>query len=105
MGAPQRIALLEPYFTKHHLSIFRCSNLNPSYGIGTFTAEATAGYIKNLWETKQVVTEMYKSSVLTENELLGEKDRQLERLATRVIYKPQWCGGVQDQIAEMIVDY
>mmetsp|Transcript_85711 Transcript_85711/g.239582 ORF Transcript_85711/g.239582 Transcript_85711/m.239582 type:complete len:510 (-) Transcript_85711:178-1707(-) len=100
-AAPKRIALLEPFFTKHHLNMFRCSNLKVDDGIGAFTAEATAGYVKSLWDTKQVVTEVYKSSLLTEMKLLGEPDKELEKLAALVLYHPTWCGGLGPVTSEM----
>eukprot|EP00929_Paragymnodinium_shiwhaense_P003812 TRINITY_DN104487_c0_g1_i1.p1 TRINITY_DN104487_c0_g1~~TRINITY_DN104487_c0_g1_i1.p1 ORF type:complete len:530 (-),score=42.67 TRINITY_DN104487_c0_g1_i1:153-1682(-) len=99
VAAPIRLTLLEPVFTKYHFKLFRCigkgetgtSELKEGES-GTYTAESTSAYAKSLWETKQVVTEVYKSSMLTEWGFLGETDRELEKEAAFVQYHPDWCG-------------
>jgi hypothetical protein len=110
VAAPTRLTLLEPYFTKHHFGLFRCHKMDTGSGIGSFTAEATTQYVKNLWEKSSVVTEVYKSSLLTEDlgkigELpgaqsmisemgqFGEPNTDLEKVAALVEYSPFWCGG------------
>jgi hypothetical protein len=107
-AAPARLTLLEPYFTKHHFGLFRCHKMDTGSGIGSFTAEATTQYVKNLWDKNSVVTEIYKSSLLTEeignlgelpetmiNEVgqFGEPNTDLEKVASLVEYSPFWCGG------------
>mmetsp|Transcript_45868 Transcript_45868/g.127249 ORF Transcript_45868/g.127249 Transcript_45868/m.127249 type:complete len:576 (+) Transcript_45868:103-1830(+) len=91
-ASPRRLALLEPFFTKHHLYFFRCKEIKTDAGVGGFTATATAETVKSLWETRQVVTEVYKSSVLTQKEAFGYPAEELSHLATLVIYTPRWCG-------------
>mmetsp|Transcript_57465 Transcript_57465/g.126183 ORF Transcript_57465/g.126183 Transcript_57465/m.126183 type:complete len:596 (+) Transcript_57465:95-1882(+) len=93
-GAPHRMALLEPFFSKHHLYLFRCKRISTDSGIGDFTAAATAVYVKSLWEKHGVITEIFKSSVLTELSEFGVPNEDLERLATLVEYEPHWCGGL-----------
>jgi len=115
-AAPQRLALLEPYFTKHHFGLFRCHKVETGSGIGKFTAMALPGYVGNLREKYGVVTEVYKSSAYTEdmNQLfpeglmnqinqvgsvkeivtqLGEANHELEKVATVVQYQPDWCDS------------
>jgi len=93
VAAPGRLALLEPFFTKHHLYFFRCKSIDTDEGIGSFTAAATAGYVKSLWDKHGVVTEVYKSSVLTETRNIGMPNEELEKLVSLVEYSPHWCGG------------
>jgi len=93
-AAPERLALLEPYFSKHHLWIFRCRDISTDSGLGDFTAAATAAYVRSLWDDYKVVTEIYKSSVMTENKAFGIPNQGLEGLGVLVKYKPQWCGGL-----------
>jgi len=116
-AAPLRLALLEPYFTKHHFGLFRCHKVETGSGIGRFTAMALSGYAENLREKYGVVTEVYKSSAFTEdvNQLgvhipeglmkhinqvaskeitmsqLGDANHDLEKVATVVQYQPDWC--------------
>lgn len=94
VAAPQRLALLEPYFSKHHLWVFRCKDISTDSGLGDFTSAATAVYVKSLWEDYKVVTEVYKSSVMTENKAFGVPNEDLERQTVVVKYEPHWCGGL-----------
>lgn len=93
-AAPQRLALLEPYFTKHHMYMLRCTKMTTDSGILDFTAKASVGYVESLWHTRGVVTEIYKSSVFTEMRQLGVPNEKLEQVTTFVEYKPHWCGGL-----------
>jgi len=54
----------------------------------------TAGYVNSLWEKKRVVTEVYKSSVLTEMSEFGVPNKGLEKSVALVQYEPYWCGGL-----------
>lgn len=92
-AAPARLSLLEPYFSKHHLWIFRCKDISTDSGLGDFTAAATAAYVRSLWDSYKVVTEVYKSSVITENKAFGVPNEALERLGTLVVHRPHWCGA------------
>jgi len=68
-ASPQRLALLEPYFSKHsNMMFFGCNGakITTSDGLDDFAAQSTVEFVKNLWESKNVVTEVYKSSILTE---------------------------------------
>lgn len=93
-AAPQRLALLEPYFTKHHMYMLRCTKMTTESGILDFTADASVQYVVHLWNERGVVTEIYKSSVFTELSSLGVPNEKLEKVTTFVEYKPHWCGGV-----------
>jgi len=42
----------------------------------------------------KVVTEVYKSSLLTELEKFGAPNQELANFATLVLYEPHWCGGM-----------
>lgn len=97
-AAPRRLALLEPYFTKHHLWLFRCvagtgSGISTDAGVGDFAALATSDYARHLYDKEGVVTEVYKSSVYTEMSEFGLPNTGLEKFATYVEYEPRWCGG------------
>jgi len=95
-AAPQRLALLEPYFTKHHLWLFRCvgkTDVSTDEGVGNFAPLATSDYAKHLYDTKGVITEVYKTSVYTEMTQFGNPNADLEKFATFVQYEPRWCGG------------
>jgi len=96
-AAPQRLSLLEPYFTKHHLWLFRCmgkTDISTDEGVGNFAPLATSDYAKHLYDTKGVITEVYKSSVYTQMSSFGNTNSDLEKFATYVQYEPDWCGGV-----------
>jgi len=82
-AAPQRVSLLEPFFTQIHAGIFRCSRPTLHESVGDYLPKATASIVKRLWEIRGVVTEVYKSSPLTELTLtplvgLGHVDHALE---------------------------
>jgi len=101
-AAPHRLALLEPFFTTVHLSLFHCSSLDLEPQVGEALPHMTASIVKSLWEAHHVATEVYKSSELTaarvggmKNELLlGNPARQLDAFSTLVHYEPDWCGGL-----------
>jgi len=92
-AAPQRLTLLDPYFSKHHLWIFRCKKLKTGSGMGDFAAKATTQYVKRLWQKHGVVTEIYKSSAMTEHKMLGLVNEPLDAMSTFVKYKPNFCGS------------
>jgi len=60
--------LLEPYFSKHsHMYFFGChAQVTTDEGMGDFAAKLTVEYVNSMWQSKKVVTEIYKSSLLTE---------------------------------------
>lgn len=94
-AAPQRLTLLEPYFSKSHMYIFRCNKISADSGsIGDFTLTATTGFVKSLWTSKQVVTEIYMSLVLTEMDEFGVPDFDLQQNSVLVKYDPGWCGSI-----------
>lgn len=93
VASPVRLTMLEPFFTKHHLYFFRCNKVTQESGVGQFTALATAQYVKSLWQKFKVPTEVYKSSLLTENGAFGVPDKALEDIVALVEYNPTWCGG------------
>ncbi|CAK9051620.1 TPR repeat-containing thioredoxin TTL1 [Durusdinium trenchii] len=124
-AAPQRLALLEPYFSKHsHMYFFGChAEVTTDEGMGDFAAKLTVQFVQHLWKSKKVVTEVYKSSQLTEetgeespyselknlvengavggvekalvgNLASGMRAEDLERSGTMVKYNPDWCEGV-----------
>lgn len=122
-AAPSRLALLEPYFSKHSHMFFGChGGVTTDEGMGDFATRLTVQMVEHLWSSKKVVTETYKSSLLTEksaeespySELKslvengmggvektlvgtlasGMKAEDLERASTLVKYEPEWCGGV-----------
>mmetsp|Transcript_58795 Transcript_58795/g.137675 ORF Transcript_58795/g.137675 Transcript_58795/m.137675 type:complete len:588 (+) Transcript_58795:25-1788(+) len=124
-AAPSRLALLEPYFSKHsHMYFFGChAQVTTDEGMGDFAAKLTVEYVNSMWQSKKVVTEIYKSSLLTEkapddspvNEIknivengavgglehtlvgnlgAGMRVENLERSATLVEFAPDWCEGV-----------
>eukprot|EP00418_Pyrodinium_bahamense_P076490 CAMPEP_0179054808 /NCGR_PEP_ID=MMETSP0796-20121207/22977_1 /TAXON_ID=73915 /ORGANISM="Pyrodinium bahamense, Strain pbaha01" /LENGTH=563 /DNA_ID=CAMNT_0020751443 /DNA_START=103 /DNA_END=1792 /DNA_ORIENTATION=- len=93
-AAPQRLALLEPYFSKHQFGFLRCKHISTDSGLGDYTAAATTVIVRSLWDQYKVVTEVYKSSVMTEHKAFGIPNEDLEKLGTLVRYKPHWCGGL-----------
>jgi hypothetical protein len=132
VAAPQRLALLEPFFSKHsHLGFFNChAQLSTDTGLGDFAALATTAYIKTMWESSKVVTEIYKSSVLTEKDESssvydqmqqmvkhtvtggfestivgtlggGERNEDLEKHSAIVNFQPDWCDGVSGETGDM----
>jgi len=107
-AAPNRVALLEPFFTQlHGAGVFRCSAIEIHKSVGEYIPVATAEIVRNLWETKGVATEVYKSSVLTEIALtplvgLGNPNHPLEAASTLVTYYPAWCGGLGPINAEFL---
>lgn len=90
-ASPARLALLDPYFTEHHLNLLRCDQIDLSGGLGSFAAEATAGYVRRLWE-REVITEVYKSSAFSENWMVGQPNAVLDALVALIEYAPNWCG-------------
>ena len=124
-AAPKRLALLEPYFSKHsHMYFFGChGDVTTDKGMGDFAAKLTVQLVQHLWKSKNVVTEIYKSSLLTENSAeespymelksimengaltglektlvgtlaSGMREKDLERSGTMVQYQPDWCNSV-----------
>ncbi|CAJ1357570.1 unnamed protein product [Effrenium voratum] len=124
-AAPQRLALLEPYFSKHsHMYFFGChAEVTTDEGMGDFAAKSTVEFVQQMWKSKRVVTEIYKSSLLTEksaedspyselknivengavsgfehtlvgNLASGMREEDLERSGTLVKFEPDWCEGV-----------
>jgi hypothetical protein len=118
--APQRIAMLEPVFTEHHFNMMRCTvdvkSIIPSIddikrqgtqiktgeGLGSFAADNTASVVQRLWQESRVVTEIYKSSELTQNDRLNNPNVDLSKLGTLVIYKPTWCGTETGAVSTVI---
>lgn len=90
VASPARLALLDPYFTEHHL-VLRCDHFDLSNGLGSFAPEATAGYVRRLWE-RDVITEVYKSSAFSENWMMGQPNAVLDALVALIEYEPSWCG-------------
>lgn len=105
-AAPQRIALLEPFFTKRELLFFfntpGCQDTTSAEPVKGFAEKATAAELAKLWKSHNVVTEVYKSSILTQQEEVfgkkieaGTSSSELEKLGTFVRYRPHWCGGLE----------
>lgn len=101
-AAPIRLALLDPYFSKHHLWLFRCLGETPSDettvslegGLQDYAAMQTADTVAFLYDQKNVFTEVYKSSPLTEMSQYGVPNTPLDDYAALVQYNPNWCGGL-----------
>merc|ERR1712232_596246 len=118
-SAPQRIALLEPVFTEHHFHL-RCTvnvvesipslddlkqqaaQVRTGSGLGSFAADATVSVVERLWRESRVVTEIYKSSALTQNEHLSNPNLDLTKLGTLVVYNPTWCGATNGAVSTML---
>eukprot|EP00929_Paragymnodinium_shiwhaense_P015111 TRINITY_DN123129_c0_g1_i1.p1 TRINITY_DN123129_c0_g1~~TRINITY_DN123129_c0_g1_i1.p1 ORF type:complete len:562 (+),score=104.32 TRINITY_DN123129_c0_g1_i1:67-1752(+) len=99
---PQRLALLEPFFTRHQLYFFRCKEfVGKEQGVGSFTAEATASTVRQLWDKSHMMTEIYKSSLLTQKPAMGYPNKELAEVGTVVLYKPNWCGGDSGLLTEV----
>ncbi|CAE8629379.1 unnamed protein product [Polarella glacialis] len=135
VAAPNRLTLLEPYFSKHsHLNFLGhglgCNEkVSSGHGLGDFASENVDSYVQKMWDSYKVVTEVYKSSVLTESDgesaysqlksmvksgasgglqdtLVGtmgggNRNLPLERMAALVEYKPDWCSGVAGMSGDM----
>merc|ERR1719230_2427426 len=93
--------MLEPFFTRTHLMFWGCKK-STSADVGGFAAEATTGIVRKLWKDKHVVTEIYKSSPLTQKESFGYPAEDLEGLATVVHYEPTWCGSLATGASRII---
>lgn len=104
-AAPQRLALLEPFFTKPKLLYFfnapGCQDSEYEEHVGGFTEQGTSEGVSYMRQHYGVVTEVYKSSIMTEPQVVmgktveaGTSSAQLENLAALVRYRPQWCGGL-----------
>jgi len=99
VAAPQRLTLLEPFFTKKDpvfLGIkMSCGKFDFDEGVGGFTGEAMANYVKALWQKRRVVTEIYISKVESDKEsqqVMNERAQViLEENAVLVKQNPQWC--------------
>jgi len=100
-AVPQRLVLLDPYFTMFPHGIgegVRCQSLRPTR-YGRLAPLATAAAVKMLWE-RGVVTELYKGSTLTLGPG-GDRARELETLATFTIVRPAFCPlGLQCRPAQ-----
>jgi hypothetical protein len=116
-ASPQRIAMLEPLFTEHHLGLVRCgtvegistgeikkqlAQVKTGEGLGSFAADATASVVERLWKKSKVVTEIYKSSLETQNERFSNPNVELTKLGTVVIYNPKWCGGQSSTVGSFL---
>lgn len=99
VAVPTRLTLLEPYFSEHHFHL-TCREDNAikftsEQGLGDYTATATASTVAALYDKFKVVTEVYKSSVLTQQPIFGVVNEALTTLATLVVYDSgSSCGGV-----------
>ncbi|CAE7751863.1 TTL1 [Symbiodinium sp. CCMP2456] len=128
-AAPGRLSLLEPYFSKHSHLFFGChGEVTTHEGMGDFAERLTVEYVQNMWKRKKVVTDVYKSSLLTEkapedspytelknivengavggfehtlvgNLGAGLVGEDLERASTLVEYEPDWCEGVKTDVS------
>jgi len=111
--------MLEPLFTEHHYHLVRCgvveslipgldelkkqaSQLQTGEGLGTFAADATATVVNRLWQKNHVVTEIYKSSALTQNDKFSDTNVDLTKLGTLVIYNPVWCGAAAGAMSTVL---
>jgi len=99
-AAPRRLALLDPYFSKHHFGLFRCvgedaskEGMDSDAGLEDYAAVQTAEYVRHLYDAEAVLTEVYKSSVLTEMSEFGSVNADMDSVATLVQYKADFCGG------------
>ncbi|CAE7672310.1 TTL1 [Symbiodinium sp. CCMP2456] len=127
-AAPHRVSLLEPYFTRHSHVLLNChGQITADPGLGDFAERLTVEYVMNMWKTKGVVTDVYKSSLLTEerpaasaftvmknivtegpfgvvekalvgNLGAGLTTEGLDMSATVVEYQPDWCEDIQSQV-------
>jgi len=96
VAAPQRITLLDPFFTTQEFTflgtVVRCGRVVSSTGVGAFAQQATANYVKMLWETKRVATEVYSSAGSTSG-LDSQAAIDMATYSVQVAYKPSWCDG------------
>jgi len=98
VAAPQRMALLDPFFTQKEFSFLgtniRCGQVTSDTGVGEFTQEATANYVKMLWKRNRVATEVYTSADddTSGSDADGQAAHNLQNYAVRVAYKPRWCA-------------
>lgn len=102
VAAPQRMALLDPFFTQKEFSFLgagiRCGKVTSETGIGGFAQEATANYVKMLWKTHRVSTEIYVSTRDGDDDDSSDMDstatQDMQSYAVQVAYKPRWCRRV-----------
>ena len=54
-ASPQRLALLEPYFSKHsHMYFFGChAEVTTDEGMGDFAAKLTVQFVQHLWKSRR----------------------------------------------------
>lgn len=95
--APQRMTLLDPFFTQKEFSFFgtgiRCGRVTSSAGIEDFAQEASANYVKMLWRQHKVVTEVYSSAGDSSVGADNQADQDMRRYSLQVEYKPRWCSA------------
>jgi len=92
---------LEPFFTRSHLVFWGCKK-SDAVDVGGFAAEATTGIVRKLWNDNHVVTEVYKSSPLTQKEAFGYPAEDLEALSAVVDYIPTWCGNLPSEMISSV---
>lgn len=102
VAAPQRLALLDPFFTSKEFSFLgtgiRCGKVTSETGIGGFTQEATANYVKMLWLDQRVVTEVYTSTdESSDSSMDSQATIDMQTYAVQVAYKPSWCENTDNK--------
>mmetsp|Transcript_73936 Transcript_73936/g.199279 ORF Transcript_73936/g.199279 Transcript_73936/m.199279 type:complete len:655 (-) Transcript_73936:110-2074(-) len=101
VAAPQRLALLQPFFATRDFSFFgmgiRCGQFTNDDGIQDFAASATVSFVKELWLLNRVVTEIYSSEMPSESGMGGLANEHLEMHTVLTKYDPLWCHGNADK--------
>lgn len=99
---PSRLALLDPYFSILSIaleavyarwcwkSIPKRRKLNKVYP--RYIPHLASSGVSELWQ-KGVVSELYKTSLLTETRALGDAVLELETMSTLTILHPAFCYG------------
>lgn len=90
--APSRLTFLDPYFSSHHVGMFRCHELVLDEGLGRYAAKHTADIVLKLWDRYQIPSEVHKSSPYTQADFLGDQNHELCSYSALVFHKHEWCS-------------
>merc|ERR1711971_1550066 len=99
-AAPQRVALLDPLFTKEQFSFLgtsiRCGKISTETGLADFAQQSTANLIKMLWTKYAVAIETYESDNEPEGKISKNNIiRVAQDYYVKVLYNPKWCSQAQ----------
>lgn len=61
---------------------------------GDFVGNKTGDIVKKLFIAGKAVTEVYRSSLLTENMWLGNPEDAMNKYASLLVMQPDWCGNI-----------